>query len=253
MTDPDETIEPAPAEAPPRPVVDRAEATEPAADGRSRPTSEARLSNLDQLMPVALFLIFYNLVGTEVAVIAATSWSVKAAYSRKRRGLPIGMWLPLITGYLILRAGITIAVERDLIDFGVSAEAIYFGIGFATKILIGVAIAVTIVMGRPFLAWIAPKVVRLEEAVIADPRYVRTMANATWMVVGYEIFSSVWDIWLYNNAGVSVFLLTRQAVNFVVAFVLIAAGLMYVDKSLQPIDAYPGMVELLEDSAHLRS
>jgi hypothetical protein len=152
--------------------------------------AEARMSNLDQVMPVVLFLVFYNLVGTEAAVITATAWSVKAAYARRRRGLPIGAWLPLITGYLIVRAGITIAVERDLVDFGVSSEAVYFGIGFGTKMLIGLAIAGTIVVGRPLLAWLVPKLVRLDREVVADPRYVRTMANASWIAAGYEVIST---------------------------------------------------------------
>jgi len=213
--------------------------------------SEARMSNLDQLMPVLLFLVFYNLVGTEVAVIAATGWSVKAAYARKRRGLPIGAWLPLITAYLILRAGITIAVERDIVDFGVSSEAVYFGIGFATKILIGVAIAVTIIIGKPLLAWLVPKLIPLDPAITSDPRYVSTMARASWIAVAYEILSAIWDIWLFNNSGVSVFLLTRQVVNFVVAFVVITFALMYIDKKLEPIEAYPGLVEVLADSGRV--
>lgn len=215
--------------------------------------SEARMSNIDQLMPVVLFLVFYNLVGTEWAVVTATAWSVKAAYGRKRRGLPIGAWLPLITGYLIVRAAVTIAVERDKVDFGVSAEAVYFGIGFATKMLIGVAIGVTILMGRPLLAWLIPRVVQLDQAIISDPRYLKTMANASWIAAGYEIGSSIWDIWLFNNSGVSVFLLTRQAVNFVVAFGVITVALMYIDRRLEPIEAYPGLVEILADSGHVRS
>ncbi len=213
--------------------------------------SEARMSNLDQFMPVALFLVFYNLVGTEAAVITATAWSVKAAYSRKRRGLPIGAWLPLITACLIVRAGVTIAVERDKIDFGVSSEAVYFGIGFGTKILIGIAIAVTILVGRPLLAWLIPKLIPLDPAITADPRFVSTMAHASWVAVAYEILSSVWDIWLFNNSGVSVFLLTRQAVNFVVAFVVITFALMYIDRRLQPIEAYPGLVEVLGESGRV--
>ena len=92
-------------------------------------------SNLDQLMPVVLFLLFFNLDALrlawlnniEIAIFAATAWSVKAAFSRRRRGLPIGAWLPVITGYLLVRAAVAISVERDLVVFGVSTEAVYFG------------------------------------------------------------------------------------------------------------------------------
>jgi hypothetical protein len=215
--------------------------------------SSAGMSNLDQIMPVALFLVLYNLVGTVWAVVAATAWSVKAAFSRRRRGLPIGAWLPLITAYLVIRAGTTIAVERELIDFGVSAEAVYFGIGFATKMGIGIAIGITIVMGRPMLAWLVPKLIRLDHNVISDPRYLTTMARASWVAAGYEVISSVWDVWLYNNSGVNVFLVTRQVVNFVVAFLVITVTLMYVDRRLDPIEGYPGLVEVLGESGRIRS
>ena len=202
-------------------------------------------SNLDQFMPVVLFLVFYNLVNTEVAVIAATAWSVKAAYSRRRRGLPIGAWLPAITGYLLVRAAISIAVERELVDFGVSAEAVYFGIGIGTKMLVGVAAAVTILAGRPFMVWAARRFLRLPEAVQSHPDFVSTMRNVTWVITVYEVGSAVWDFWLYNNAGVSLFLVTRQVVNFVAAFLLIFATLLYVDRRFSKIDGCPSLVDIV--------
>ncbi len=202
-------------------------------------------SNLDQFMPVVLFLVFYNLVSTEVAVIAATSWSVKAAYSRRRRGLPIGTWLPVITGYLLVRAAVSIAVERDLVDFGVSSEAVYFGIGIGTKMLVGVAAAVTILVGKPFMVWAARRFLALPEAVLREPSFVSTMRNVTWVITVYEVGSAVWDIWLFNSAGVNLFLVTRQVVNFFAAFVLIFATLVYVDRRFSKIDGCPSLVDLV--------
>ncbi len=210
-------------------------------------------SNLDQFMPVVLFLVFYNLVNTEVAVLAATAWSVKAAYSRRRRGLPIGAWLPAITGYLLVRAAVSIAVERELVDFGVSSEAVYFGIGIGTKTLIGLAAAGTILAGRPFMVWAARRFVPLPEAVLRDPRFVSTMRNVTWVIAFYEVGSSIWDIWLYNNAGVNLFLITRQAVNFVTAFLLIFGTLLYVERRFQKIDGCPSLVELVGIVTHQKA
>ena len=84
-------------------------------------------SNLDQLMPVLLFIVFYNVVDIKAAVVAATAWSIKAAVGRRRRGLAIGWWLPVITSYLIVRSVVTILVDEEILDFGVSPEAVYFG------------------------------------------------------------------------------------------------------------------------------
>ena len=210
-------------------------------------------SNLDQIMPVVLFLAFFNLDAVrvaglnniEVAIIAATGWSVKAAYSRRRRGLPIGAWLPVITGYLLVRAAISIAVERDLVDFGVSTEAVYFGIGIGTKMLVGVAAAATILVGKPFALWVARRFLPLPEAVQHDPRFVSTMRNVTWVITVYEVGSAIWDIWLYNSTGVNFFLITRQFVNFFAAFLLIFATLVYVDRRFSKIDGAPSLVDLI--------
>ena len=216
---------------------------------------------LDQLMPVVLFLVFYNLEfaqvaglnNIEVAVIAATAWSVKAACSRVRRGLPIGKWLPVITGYLIVRAAVSIAVERDLVDFGVSTEAVYFGIGIGTKLLVGLAAAATILVGRPFALWLVRFIPDLPEGLRDDRRFMATMRNVTWVIAFYEIGSSVWDIWLYNNSGVSSFLIIRYLGNYVVSFLLIFATLVYVDRRFSKIDDCPSLVEFISRATKRRA
>ncbi len=224
-----------------------------APDATASEVAPLRGGTLDQLMPVALFFVLFNLVNIEAAVVAATAWSIKAAHARRRRGLPIGAWLPGVTAYLVIRAAVTIAVQREILDFGVSPEAVYFGIGIATKILIGTVIAGTILAGRPLLEWLIPRFVHLDDSVRSHRVFHDTMVTATWMIVVYEIGSSVWDIWLYNNSGFNVFFLTRSLANFVVSFLAITAGLMYIDRRLTGVDGYPGLVEVLEASGRLRS
>ena len=209
-------------------------------------------SNLDQLMPVLLFLFFYNVVDIKAAVVASTLWSIKAGIGRRRRGLNIGYWLPGVAVYLIVRSVITIMVDEEIVDFGISPEAVYFGIGFGTKILIGLVLAATIVIGPSFMAWIVPKLIPLPAGLVDDPRYGATMATATWFIVAFEIITAAWDIWLYNNSGVNFFVVTRFGVNFTVGFIAITGGLMYIDRKLEPIPAYPGLVELLENAGPIR-
>lgn len=206
-------------------------------------------SLLDQLMPVILFIVLYNLVNTEVAVIAATGWSVKVVVSRRRRGEPVGLWLPCVTVYLIVRAAVSVAVDRGLLDFGVSSEAVYFGIGIATKMLIGLALAVTILMGRPFALRAVDWVVSCPEDMRSHPIFFSAMRNVTWGIVFYEVGSSVWDAWLFNNTGgVNMFLIGRQGVNLVVTFVMIFAGLLYLDRKLSRLPDWPGIAELMESA-----
>ena len=215
-------------------------------------------SQLDQIMPVVLFLVFYNLgrvqvaglSNIEVAVIAATAWSIKAACSRLRRGLPIGKWLPAITGYLVVRAAFSIAVERELVDFGVSSEAVYFGIGIGTKTLVGLAAVATIIVGKPFALWAVRFVPDLPEALRNDRRFVATLRDVTWVVAFYEIGSSVWDIWLYNNSGVTSFVIIRLLGNYVASFVLIFATFIYMERRFSRIEGCPSLVELVSRMMH---
>ena len=126
----------------------------------------------------------------------------------------------------------------------------YFGID-ATKFLIGVAVAVTILIGKPLLSWAIPKAVRLPQELLVDPRYTRTMANASWVIVFYEVLSAIWDVWLFNNSGFNLFFLARSGTNFVFAFICITGTLLYVDGKLKPIESYPGLEKMLESAGPL--
>ena len=210
--------------------------------------------NLDQVMPVILFFGFRIVLGNLVlAVIASMLWSIKASISRRRRGLSIGWFLPATAAYLFVRAGFTIAVEQELIDVDVSADAVYFGFGIVGKILIGIGCALTILAGRPILGWLVPKAVKLPASVIEHRRYRTAMAGATWVLVAFELLTSIWDIWLYNNSGLGFFFLTRSGVNFIVSFACITGALMYIDRMLDPIPDYPGLSHVLEQSGRLKT
>ena len=208
--------------------------------------------NLDQLMPVILFFGFRIVLGNLfLAVIASLLWSIKAAISRHRRGLRVGWFLPGVAVYLLVRAGLTIAVDEGWIETEVSADAVYFGFGIVGKILIGIWCAVTVLAGRPILGWLIPKVVHLPETVIAHPRYRVAMSGATWVLVAFELLTSIWAIWLYNNSGLGFFFLTRSGVNFIVSFVFITGALMYMDRTLDPLPDYPGLPPVLEPAGRL--
>ena len=142
----------------------------------------------------------------------------------------------------------SIAVERELVDFGVSSEAVYFGIGIATKALIGLAVASTILVGKPFALWAVDRIAVLPDTMRSDPLFVATLRNVTWVIAFYEMGSAVWDIWLYNNSGVNLFLVGRQVANLAVSFVLIFATFIYLDRRLSQLPDWPGLPELLSSS-----
>jgi hypothetical protein len=228
------------------PSTDAAETMAPASFSGGR--------NFDQLMPVILFFGFRAVLGNLIlAVVASTLWSIKAAVSRKRRGLNVGKFLPGISIYLLLRAGLTVAVDERWIDVDISGDAVYFGFGIVGKIIIGIWCMMTIFAGRPLLGWLVPKLVKLPATVIADPRYKKAMSGATWFVVGFELLSSVWDTWLYNNSGIGFFIATRTGVNFLASFAFITGAIIYMDRTLERVPDYPGITKLMEDSGRVRS
>ena len=98
------------------------------------------------------------------------------------------------------------------------------------------------------MAWVVERLLRLPDGMATDQRFIRTMAVATWFIVAFEILTAIWDIYLYNNTGVNIFVLTRFGVNFTLGFLSITAGLIYIDHKLKPIPGYPGLTEMLQRS-----
>lgn len=200
-------------------------------------------SYLDQLAPVVLFLVFYQIVkNTELAMISATAWSLKAVISRRKRKLAIGYWIPCVTAYLIVRGVISIAVERGWVDFGVSAEAVYFGIGISTKIILGLAAIGTIIAGKPFVLWAVNALFQPINAIASHPRFTRALRNITWVVVLYQFTSSVCDIWLYNNSSVTFFVIIRLAVSYGLTFICMTMAFVYLDRVMSSVPEWPGVI-----------
>ena len=85
----------------------------------------------------------------------------------------------------------------------------------------------------------------LPETLRNHRRFVATLRDVTWVVAFYEIGSSVWDIWLYNNSGVTSFVIIRLLGNYLASFVLIFATLIYVERRFSTIEGCPSLVELV--------
>ena len=77
-----------------------------------------------------------------------------------------------------------------------------------------------------------------------------TLRDVTWVVAFYEIGSSVWDTWLYNNSGVTSFVIIRYLGNYVASFVLIFATFIYMERRFSRIEGCPSLVELVSRMMH---
>lgn len=194
-------------------------------------------SPFDSIMPVVLFIVVNRLAGLGWAIAAATAWSVKVAVTRKRRGSPIGRFLPLIT------AGILV---RGLIGILTDSEAVYFGIGIATKAAIGVVVIGSAVVGRNLVARYAPLAFGFDAATVAHPVYRSAMDRVAWAVGAAQLASAAFDVWLFERASVDSYLVVRFFVNWPLTTVVLVGSIAYLSRRLAAIPGFPGVNALLE-------
>ena len=195
---------------------------------------------IDSVMPIVAFLVLNRWASLGWAVAGATAWSIKAAVSRRRHGEAVGRFLPLLVAYLVVRAVIGIATD---------SEAVYFGIGIGTKALIGMALVATAVVGRPFLARVFPLAVPLAAETVAHPVFRRTMGRLTVALGAYQLLTSVWDIWLYNQTSADGYVAIRALVGWPAGFIVSCLGLWYADRALRAAPGFPGLLDLLDPEA----
>ena len=199
-----------------------------------------RQRTIDSVMPIVAFLVLHRWASLGWAVAGATAWSIKAAVLRRRHGEAVGRFLPLLVAYLVVRGVIGIATD---------SEAVYFGIGIGTKALIGMALVATAVVGRPFLARVFHLAVPLAAETVAHPVFRRTMGRLTVALGAYQLLTSVWDIWLYNQTSADGYVAIRALVGWPVGFIVSCLGLWYADRALRAAPGFPGLLDLLDPEA----
>lgn len=193
---------------------------------------------IDSVMPIILFLGLRRLFGLAWGIVGATAWAVKVAVQRKRKGHPIGKFLPIIT------AGI---IARGIIGIVTDSEAVYFGIGIGTKAAIGVGLIVTTLVGRNLVATYAPLLFGFDRATTEHPRYVRAMRNVAIGAGVAQLASAAFDVWLYNNSSVGGYLTIRFFVNWPFTTLVLMVSVGYLGRELAKIPGFPGMSELLDE------
>ena len=200
-----------------------------------------RQRTIDSVMPIVAFLVLNRWASLGWAVAGATAWCIKAAVSRWHHKEAVGRFLPLLIAYLVVRGVIGIVTD---------SEAVYFGIGIGTKVLIGLVLVATAVVGRPFLARVFPLAVRsLAAETVAHPVFDRTMGRLTVVLGTYYLLNSVWDIWLYNQTSPDRYLVIRTLVGWPAGFIVSCLGLWYADRALRAAPGFPGLLDLLDPEA----
>ncbi len=152
-------------------------------------------------------------------------------------GARIGWYLPVVTAMLVTRGVIAIIFD---------SSAVYFGLGIATKALIGVGLIASVLIGRPAMAELAPLVIPFDHVTRTHPIYRRTMVTLTWAAAAFELLTSAWDVWLYNNSSLNEFVIVRFIAGWVLGFLATTAAILWAHFRLARIPNFPGILALFD-------
>jgi hypothetical protein len=195
-------------------------------------------SAIDSVMPIVLFLGLRRFAGLSWAIVGATLWALKVAFMRKRRGYPVGKFLPIITLAIIGRGIVSIITD---------SEAVYFGIGIAFKAGFGIVLILSAVIGRNLIGRYAPLVFGFDRATTDHRIYKRAMNHIAWVAGVAELISAAFDVWLFRNSSVGGYLTIRFFVNWPFTSLVLFGSIAYLSRELAKIPGFLGMGELIEN------
>lgn len=200
-------------------------------DGKVGPNS------LETIGPLVLFLVVNRLAGLRWAVAAATLWSLKLVVDRRRKGLPLGRFFPILTGAVL---------ARGLIGIITDSEDVYFGLGIGAKGLTGLALVISVLVRKPLIARFLPSLLALESHTTSHPRYYRTANILTAIAGAYYITSALVDLWLYQRSSIEGFVLLRFVANWPLALAALLLAATLGNRQFDQIPDTPRLVELAE-------
>lgn len=187
--------------------------------------------------PVLLFIAVNRLAGLRPAVVAATLWSVKVIVDRRRQGIPLGRFMPLITAAVILRGAAGAITD---------SEAVYFGIGIATRYVVAIALIGSVLVRRPLAALAAPHAMVMPQGMTQHRLFRSTMAIVTLIAGAYYIASATFDLWLFRRSSVEGFVIWRFLANWPLSAAAIVAALAVLQLRLTRIPGVSSVTALVE-------
>ncbi len=185
----------------------------------------------------------YNIVA---AMFGISIWILKSLYIRHKKGSILGVWLPALLGYYVLRAITTIVVTFEIIKVGISGEAAYFGFLIVLKLIFAAWFAISILIDRPLALWLVKRVVEFPEVLLQNPRFKRVFNTATWVFLAYVVTITFFDIFRYNQFSVNWYVLSHGGINWVGNMIILSWIFFYLEKNLKALEGWPGIVTLME-------
>ena len=193
----------------------------------------------DALLAVAAFLILNRWVSLTAAIIAATLIGVASAVLRVRLNVAIGALLPIVIAAVLIRGVVGILTN----------EGVYFGIGIFYKYCIALGVILSVPLKWRLVDTSIRRTLGIDKAVCSLPEF-RKPVDRTLIFFGVLFAgSATLDIWLLDKGSVSFYVLIRLLINWPMYVVVGAAGMYFLNRGLERVPGYPGLIVLLEAQA----
>lgn len=205
---------------------------------RKGSAKEAALNGVESILVVALFLLFYNFLNLTWAIVAATVASLWLVYSRHRRGIPIGKFLPIIA---------TLIIARGILGIVTDNEDIYFGAGIAQAGAVGLVLMGSVWFRRNLLVVAAPYLFDFTAPVQKHPVYSKTLDHLAYIAGTYYILKAGFDFWLLlETDSANRYVIIKTLVSWPLGILLFWGCLFYAAKKFTAIPSFEGFASLME-------
>lgn len=171
------------------------------------------------LLPTGVFLVVDARLGLVAGMIAASAATAALLVLRRRRGVGIGILLPVSLGFVVVKAVAGVITE---------STAVYFGAGVALSALAAIAIGATAFTKRPAAVYAIPLVTPYRQLTPDHPVYRRVSAQVTAVVALAELGLTAWEAWHLTVSSASEFLAARTLMAWPVMGVVIFFVIFYV-------------------------
>lgn len=172
----------------------------------------------DALAPLVLFVTANAMAGLATAIVVTTLWSGATALHRKRTGRAAGplVWIGL--GFLVLRAAAGLLTGSD---------AVYFGPGVATNLLMAVAFVVSVAIRRPIVGAIAPIFYPFPDALRQHGAYNTVFSRLTLAWAALQLGNSILQVALLATVSTNTYLIVHAAITWPATAALFVVSLRY--------------------------
>lgn len=205
------------------------------------------LKALESVLVLVAFLLFNSIFGLTYAIAISTLVSLWFLYSRYKRGIDIGKFLPILALLIVFRGFLGVLFN---------SATIYFRVSFIQGALVGVVLIVSAALNRNLLTVAAPYLFDFTQETQKHPIYQTTMRTLAILIGAYFILKAALDSWLLDtlvdsadNSGANAFLGIRTLIGFPLAAAVFLGCVGFAAKRFAAIPEFEGFASLMERQA----